>query len=176
MPKRKRDIFTVIESINNWFEASNQDSHSYSAHEGVSSGHETTGDTLNQLTVNGWVAEGQEPGTNDGSATTLSHVAPSRLHSSEGVGRPSDLEEGDVAVLRNDHQLVTGTGKAGTSQGTPAANGTPERPIAGYRPNISDLGPSLIPVPTTGTTGVEEPTGRAFWQLLKDAGYDVWGL
>ena len=44
MPKRKRDIFTVIESINDWFEASEQDTHSYSEYEGVSSGHEPTGD------------------------------------------------------------------------------------------------------------------------------------
>ena len=176
MPKRKRDIFTVIESINNWFEASNPDSHSSSAHEGVSSGHETTGDTLTQLTVNGWVAEGQKHGTNDKSATTLSHVAPSCSHSSEGVGRLAELDEGDVAVPRTDHQLVMGKGKAGTPQGAPTSNGAPKRPVDGYRPDISDLGPSLVPAPTTGTAGVEEPTGRAFWQLLKDAGYDVWGL
>ena len=133
-------------------------------------------EVLTQLTVNGWVAEGQEPGNNDGSATTLSHVAPNRLHSSDRVGHRSELGEEEVRVPRNDPQLVTGTGEVVKSQGAPTANGTEESPIGGYRPDISGSGPSLITAPTTGTTGGEEPTGRAFWQLLKDVGYDVWGL
>ena len=61
MTKRKRDIFTVIESINNWFEASEPCTNSTADHEGVSSGPEHISDLGTSIMVNGWAAERPEP-------------------------------------------------------------------------------------------------------------------
>lgn len=137
MPKRKGDVFTVIESINNWFEASEHYTHSHSEHEGVPSGPEPNSNALTKLTVNGWVAECQELGNDEGSATTLSHVAPNRSDSSNGVGCRFELVEEEATGPRSDPQLASCTGEVVKPNGAPEATDSEESPAGGYGPGIS---------------------------------------
>lgn len=176
MPKRKGDVFTVIESINNWFEANEQYTHSHSEHEGVPGGSEPNSNALTELIVNGWAAKCPEPSNDERFATTISHVAPNRSDSSDGVGCISELAEEEATCSTSDPKLVVCTGKAVKSKGAPEANDNEGDPAGGYGPGISGLVPSLIPSPATGVTGDEGLTCTAFWQLLQDADYDVWGL
>ena len=62
MTKRKRDIFTVIESINNWFEASEHSSIPTEDHQVAPIYPGPINAPSTKVTTNGWTAEGLDSG------------------------------------------------------------------------------------------------------------------
>ena len=64
MTKRKRDIFTIIESINNWLEASEPTTNTIEGSEGDTGNLGTIRTSSDSITTNGWVVEGVGPDNN----------------------------------------------------------------------------------------------------------------
>ena len=75
MTKRKRDIFIVIESINNWFKANEHYTNPTEDHEGVPSYPEPISDPVGSVTVNDWAAECLEPSNDTEPWDEVNHVA-----------------------------------------------------------------------------------------------------
>ena len=86
MTKRKRDVFTIIISINNWFEASEHYTNSTADHEGVSSGSDRITDPRTNITVNCQAAECPKPVSNTEHGDEVGHESSSCLPSSVELG------------------------------------------------------------------------------------------
>ena len=132
MTKRKRDIFTVIESINNWFDASDQYTKSTTDHEGVPIGTEHKGDALTGLTVNGWAAECSKLGNNEGVGSEVNHVSSAYSNSSDGLGVRSEVAKGAATCPPCDSQLAAGSGDAAMPKEGQGVNKGEEGLVGGY--------------------------------------------
>ena len=176
MPKRKRDIFTVIESINNWFEASAQYTTSDREHEGIPSGFEPNGEAIAESKVDGWSAEDLGANGEGGSVSTVSLVASSCPDSSGQVRTRSELAGGAANCSTLEIHLELGNNEVAKPQGVPDDHGYEGRPLAGYDPASLSPTSNLVPASDTGESGGDNLAPHAFWQVLKDAGYDIWGI
>ena len=166
MTKRKRDIFTVIKSINNWFEASEHNATASEDHEGEVCCHGTIGTSAASVTTNGWTAEGVESG-NDTEPPTCTSDSTEPGNRSEVGGHPVACPEAalPLAVVIG---YVTGPEY---SQGSGSNKGGQAN---GYKPGNADEGTSEAPGPVAAVEGERDLTIPAFWRILADTGYDVW--
>ena len=176
MPKRKRDVFTVIESINNWFEASAQYTTSDREQEGIPSRSEPKGEAIAESNVCGWSAEELGSNGDGGSVSSVSLVASNCPDRGGQVETRSELARGTANYPTLEIQLELGKNEVTEPQEVSDDHGYEGGPSAGY--DLASLRPvsNLIPAPDTGKSGGDNLGPHAFWQVLKDVGYDVWGI
>ena len=164
MTKRKRDIFTVIESINNWFEASELNTTTSDGPEGHTNHPITTQGSSNSLTVGDLGAGTSRPADHLGPSAKASHVANSPNGTGIGPGPRPEVAEPLITAPEALYPPAT------EEEHVPANGDRDEGPQpAGYRPGTEER--------TGSGPGAEEErelTIAAFWRLLADAGYDVW--
>lgn len=161
MTKRKRDVFTVIESINNWFEASENRTTSTADPEGDSSGSEHINNPGANTTVNDWAAASPETVSDAGPWEEAGHMASGNTKLEV---RP-EVAEGAATYTADGSRVSKGIGW-GTKEeeGSTGTSG----------PGSSGEDTRSIPTPGTEVAGEVDLALTAFWDVLKAAGYDVW--
>ena len=154
MTKRKRDIFTVIKSINNWFEASEHNATASEDHEGEISCLGTIGTPAASVTINGWTVEGVESGNDtEPSTCTSDNTKPGNQSEVEGHPVPCPEVAQPLAVVTG---YVTGSGY---SQGSGSDEGGQ---VNGYKPGNADKGTSEVPGLVAAVGGERDLTIPAF--------------
>ena len=160
MTKRKRDVFTVIESINNWFEASENSTTPTTDLEEKPRCFEHIRSSRSEVTVTNWAAASTEAVGGSVPWEEAGHVALSRaeLETRFEVARESTTYPAD---------------RSWVFEGTWAR--TQERPAVAGEPG--GTGGDIRSRPHLGTevVGEEDDTLTTFWDVLRAAGYDVWG-
>ena len=169
MTKRKRDSFTVIESINNWFEASEPTTNVTEGSEGEASSPKVVGTSSDPIANHIVAAELAGSISNEGPWTEAVQVVPN--HSHEGIERQPQAE---VAASSSLSPRVAAPLAATTGYGSDPG-GDQENPHRdGYQAGIGSEGTSDLPRPRTTAAVERQLTIDAFWRLLADAGYDIW--
>ena len=159
MTKRKRDVFTIIESINNWFECSDQPTVAATDSEGSHSRSEQRSSPESRATATDWAAataeavEGPLPGE-EASHVALGHTGPGVRPEGEGKEAIHPAERSRVSV-----ETVT------TKE---------ERLVTGGEPGISAEGNQPVRQQGIELTGEIEADPITFWDLCRAAGYDTW--
>ena len=165
MTKRKRDIFTVIESINNWFEASEPTTNVIEGSEGEASSPRVIGTSSDPTTNQIVAAELAGSISNEGLWTEAVQVVPNHRH--EGIERQSQAEVAASSSLSPRVAAATGYGSG--------PKGDQENSHRdGYHAGIGNEGASDLPGPRTDAEVGRQLAIDAFWRLLADAGYDIW--
>ena len=159
MTKRKRDVFTVIEAINNWFEASENPITPTTDLEGSPSCFDSGCNTESEAPVANCTVPA--PGS-VGDPVPWKELGHGSFGSAQlGVG--SEVAEKD-AIYPADESRVSGEAEAGTERG-PADIGEPGSSGEGIQP-IHQL--------DTEVKEEAEVNFASFWDVLRSAGYDVW--
>ena len=165
MTKRKRDIFTVIESINNWFESSEHCTNPSFDH-----GCSTSRSELN--TESGTSSESSCP-------VVKSHPTVGNREHEDEVGYRSPNRSPSHVGLQVEYEVAreaTNWAEDGPRLPTETEGGP------GYGKEVSnegDPGSSVLdtrlitPVVTEGADEVDVAL-TGIWRVFKDAGYDVW--
>ena len=159
MTKRKRDVLTVIESINDWFEASDTSTTPTTDLEGSFSGSELGGISAFKATTTEWEAANSET---VGDSVPWEGVSQVSLGGTE-LGTKSKVAA-DHATYLADGSRVPEVARAVTEEG-PATVSEPGRSGEDNRP-IPQLG--------TGVTREADVNPNVLWDLLRTVGYDVW--
>lgn len=183
MKKRKRDIFTFIEAVPNWFEAGEgstttsergeEDTNWAQGREGPTES--VAGDTVTE--VANW-ASGREGPVEYVAGTTVTGVA----NWASGREGPSEYVAGEVAI-RAAH-VAQGRGlvhKAGT-ENTPRSEVQPQSTLTAEvnewliatRPPDNQILTEPEPVTTVDLDDTRSRALNAFWSLFKAASYEEW--
>ena len=163
MTKRKRDIFTVIESINNWFEAGEHCTITSEASE-ASANHLVTGTTSHDpLTANRLAAEVSEPWTE------AVHVDPNCSHVMTNLNPQSEVADPLIPALD-----VSCPVTAGSRYGPVTEDLNQDNRYGGVQTTGDSLCTSETAIPGSEAERERELTITTFWRLLADAGYEVW--
>ena len=165
MTKRKRDIFTVIKSINNWFESSEHCTNPSFDH-----GCSTSRSELNT-----------ESGTSLESSYSVvrSHPTVGNWEHEDEVGYRSPNRSSSHVGLQVESEVAReATNRVGSGSRLPTeAEGGPgygKEVICEGDPRSSVLDTRLItPVVTEGADEVDVAL-TGIWRVFKDAWYDVW--
>ena len=174
MTKRKRDIFTVIESINNWFEASEHYTRPAEDHEGASSRLGPISDPTTIVTTNDWAAKCLDSGNDAEPWAEVSHVASNCPSDNNEVRVQSEVVGRLATRPKADSQLAVGIGGGTESRNRREAIRNEGSPVDGHGPVGVNEDTNLTLVPCTEVAGEGGLTLTAFWRVLEDAGYDVW--
>ena len=174
MTKRKRDIFTVIESINNWFEAGEPTTHTTEDHEGDNGNRGAIGASSDLATTNGWLEERAFPSNDPKPRPEAFQLASS--HTSAIID-PS--REAEVAAKSTSTPEVATRWAAGPSSvpGLGFDQGEGDREggqSTGYLQCTENRGIGDITGPGPDPAAERELAIKAFWRVLADAGYNVW--
>ena len=169
MTKRKRDIFTVIESINNWFEASDPTTNVTEGSEGETSGPRAVGTSSDSIVNHIVAAELTESIPNNGIWAEAAQVVPSHHH--EGIKQQPHTE---VATSSSFTPRAAAPLAAPTGYGSEPRGDQEDPHLAGYQAGIGSAGTSDLPGPRTTVAVERQLTIDVFWRLLADAGYDIW--
>lgn len=161
MKKRKRDIFTFIEAVPNWFEAGE--------------GSTTTSERGEEDT--NW-AQGREGPTESVAGDTVTEVA----NWASGREGPSEYVAGEVAIraahVAQGRGLVhkTGTENTPRSEVQPQSTLTAEvnEWLTATRPPDNQILTEPEPVTTMDLDDTRSRALNAFWSLLKAASYEEW--
>ena len=164
MTKRKRDIFTVIESINNWFEASEHNTSTSEDPEGNVNHLVANSASSDRLTVNGLSAETSRPADTLVPCAEALHVSSHPNCTSIGPGPQSEVADRLIPASEASYLSAAEVGHVPTTDDSHEG----AQP-AGYSPGTGE-----ITGPSPGAEDERELTIAAFWRLLADAGYDVW--
>ena len=165
MTKRKRDICTVIESINHWFEVGEQHTNPPSDYEGSTSGLEQTTDLRLQPEIGTSAAERDtqvaytDRGEEGGCEPPNCHIG--HVEAKEITGRSKEIPDSPS----NGYRPLTGTEVAAGYERGACPEGEPGHPS-----------PDNRRVPPAGTEEEDrpEPNLTSIWKVFHDAGYDVW--
>ena len=169
MTKRKRNIFTVIESINNKFEASAHNTSPLEDSEGDANHLVTSSTSSAQLTTNGLAAEiSRSADTSEPWAETF-YVSSHSNHSSIEPRPQAEVADRRIPTSEASYPSAVGAGYV------PAPEGS-TRDINHERVQTTGGNPSTCETtgPVPGIEKERELVIAAFWQLLADVGYDVW--
>ena len=164
MTKRKRDIFTIIESINKWFEASESNTNTLEDPEDKTNLLIANNGSSDSLTVNGLSVESSRPAEILIPGAEASHVSPHPNCTSIRPGPRSEVADPLISVSEAPYPPAAEVGHVAAT-GDSHERGQP----AGYSPGIGET-----TGPDPGPEEEGELTTTAFWKLLADAGYDVW--
>ena len=169
MTKRKRDIFTVIESINNWFEANKHDTNTSEDPEGNANHLVASSASSDPVTVNGLNAKiSRSADTLELCAEAL-HVSSHPSCTSTGPGPQSEVADCLIPASEASYPSAVGAGYVPATEGSPRDSSHEGAQPTGYSPGTGE---------TTGPGPRAEEERElviaAFWRLLADAGYDVW--
>ena len=104
MTKRKRDIFTVIESINNWFEVGEQHASTSEASEAIANHLVTGTPSSDPVTANRLVADVSEPWTD------AVHMDPNCSHINTNPNPHSEVADRMIPALDVPCPVVAGSG------------------------------------------------------------------
>ena len=124
MTKRKREILTAIESINEWFETSDPITHAAESAEG-STGWSLTNDPLPDLvTTNGWevVESGSDPNTE--LRVEAFQVVPGCGQVAADMGLAADVAASSSLQTTHYTQLAAMSGSGPATEGSPEAHDT----------------------------------------------------
>ena len=153
MTKRKRDLLTVMEAINSWFETSENP---------IAPNTDPAG-SPNNIASEGPTANCVVPAPGSVGETVrweeLGHVSPGNAQ----LGTCSEVA-GSYAIYPAGEPRVSRGTKAGTERG-PADVGNPGSSSKGIQP-IPQLGAEV--------KGEGEVSFATFWDVLRAAEYDVW--
>ena len=174
MTKQKRNIFTVIESINNWFEASEPTTNTTEGSEGEASSLRVIGTSSDPIKNHSGVVELAGSTSNEGPWTEVAQVAPSQRH--EGIERQPQAEVAASSSLspRVAAPLAAVTGYGSGPEGEHESSHQEGRQDNRYQAGIGNEGTSDLPGPCTEAEVERQLAIDAFWRLLADAGYDIW--
>lgn len=170
MTKRKASIFTVIESVPNWFSASQEDN---------------LGSVESKITPTVQVKANAEVGTSSQTVQATSAETANCVHAKLPTWPPAGGSRDSVhwSVSRKAGTTAVGDEGASTSDWpsrTEVRGGcdrvTPTGIQSVERADTGDEGLANGPSLRAGeeVLGGESPAQRAFWALLKDAGYEIW--
>ena len=157
MTKRKRELITIVDSINNWFEAGGSSTQISESPEGEAVGCSSVGTPPVQLTNQVGAEEVAGP------RTEVGQVAPSLNYEGTTGGLRSNVAARSPLNPEHLAQLAAVTGRV------PSHEGRLEGRDSGYPAVTIDL-----PCPDTGADIERQLVLDAFWQLLADAGYETW--
>ena len=152
-------MFTIIESINNWFESSDQPTAAATDFEGSYSCSEQGCSPGSQATATNWAAatteavKGPLPGEKAGHVA-LGNTSPGVR--SEAVGKE--------AIYPAEGPKVSGETMTVKEEGL----------VAGGEPGISAEGRQPVRHQGMEVTGEVEANSTTFWDVCKAVGYDVW--
>ena len=142
MTKRKRDLFTVIESINNLFETSNLTANATEGSEGETVGPRVVGTSSGPIVSPIVAAELTESIPNDGGGTEDAQVVPSHNYGGINSQPHSEVATSSSFTPRAVALLATparyGLGPGGDQEGPH---------LAGYQAGIGSTGTSDLPGP-----------------------------
>ena len=170
MPKRKRDLCTVLESINTLFESGEPTAHATEDPEGDT---DNRGASSDFATTNGWLGEGAAQGSDPESWPEAVQVASIHTHVTTYPSREAEVTATTLtpevatrwaAEPSGVPGLVSDQGEGDREGGQPA----------GYIQGTRDRSINEVTGPGLGTEAERELVISAFWRLLADAGYDVW--
>lgn len=156
MTKRKSSVLTVVESALNWLVATN---HSPTHTElGPESAQPAPNSPGAPIVTEGW-SEGRQRAADgtEGEVDLVDHSGP-------------ETEAGNWALVGS----RTATGPEGTNHSW-EADPTGEMVAEVAEPSYLEVAADLVPPPLAELEYSEEEVRQAFWELLKTAGYDVWG-
>ena len=170
MPKRKRDLCTVIESINTLFGSGEPTAYATEDHEGDTGNRGASSDFA---TTYGWLGEGAAQGSDQESRSEAVQLASIHTHVSTYPSR-----EAEVAATTLTPEVATrwAAGPSGVP-GLVSDQGEGDREggqPAGYIHGTGNRGINEVTGPSLGTEAERELVISAFWRLLADAGHDVW--
>ena len=152
-------MFTVIEAINNWFEASENPITPTTDPEGSHSCSDSGCNTESEAPVANWTVPASE---SVGDPVPWKELGHGSLGNTQ-LGISSEVAEKD-AIYPADEPRVSGEAEAGTKRG-PADVGEPSSSGEGIQP---------IPQLDTEVKGEADVNFATFWDVLRSAGYDVW--
>ena len=148
MTKHKRDIFTVIESINNWFEASEPTTNTKGSE--VAIGNLGTIDTSSDsIMTNGWVVEGVGPDNDAEPWTEAVQLASNRNHRGTDLGLKAEVAASSIPKPKVSTQWAA---VPGSVPGPKVSQGNGDREggqANGYPQGTVDEGTSDITGPGT---------------------------
>ena len=174
MTKRKRDIFTVIESINNWFEASEPTTNTFEGPEGDTGCLGTIGTSSDHLTTNGWDAEGAGSDNDSEPWTEAAQVAPNHTHEGTGLRPRSEVAASSSPSPKVSPPLTAETGCIPGPEDRQRGCNREGVQATGYHPDAVGESTSEITGPSIEPGEERDLPINAFWRVLADAGYDVW--
>ena len=157
MTKRKRELITIVDSINHWFEAGGSNTQTSESPKRETVSCSTVSTLLVQPTNQSGVEEVVVP------RTEVEQVVPGLSYEGTTGGLRSDVATKTPINLGHPAQLAAVTGRG------PDHEGRTEGRDSGYPAGTSDL-----PGPSTGAETERQLVLEAFWQLLADAGYETW--
>ena len=174
MTKRKRDIFTVIESINNRFEASEHYASPIEDHKGSPSCLGPLNTQATKVTTNGWTAEGLDSGNDAEPWTKDIHVASNYTSDNTDIRTQSEVAVSSATRSKADSQLAGRIGEGTDPEDSPGVCSDGGSPADGHNPVSGDDDINEPPVTGTEVQGEGDLTLTSFWRVLADVGYDVW--
>ena len=146
MTKRKRDIFTVIESINNWFEASAHNTSPLEDSKGDANHLVTSSASSDQVTANGLAVEISRSANTSEPWAEAFYVSSHSNRSSIGSGPQAEVADRLIPASEALHPPAVGAGSyqhPRVAKGISATNGF--RPLgitrAPARQPVQSLGP-----------------------------------
>ena len=165
MTKRKRDIFTVIESINIWFEANEHCTDFPPNNEGSAIGSDLNTELGANPEINCPAVGSRPPVGNQGHNGEVGYGFPDGSPSHVGVKVESEVAAEAANRAANGSRLVA------------RAEGIPE-----YEKGVTSedgpgsSGPDTLLITPAVTEEVNEVDSglTGIWMVFKDAGYDVW--
>ena len=174
MTKRKRDIFTVIESINNWFEASDPTTNTTEDPKGDTGNLGTIGTSSDSITTNGWVVEGAGPDNDAEPWAEAVQLGSNHTHGGTDLGLEAEVAASSILAPEASTQWAA---RPGSVPGLEVIQGEGDREggqTTGYPQGTVNEGISDITGPGPEPEVERELAIKAFWRVLADAGYDVW--
>lgn len=174
MSKRKRDLCTVIESINTLFEAGEPTAHATEDPEGDTGNRGAIGTSSDFSSTNGWLEERPVPRNDPEPRPEAVQLASIHTH----VSTDPSLEA-EVAARSTLTPEVATRWAAGPSSVPGLGFDQGEGDREGGQPTgclqvTENRGINEITGPCLEPEAERELVIRAFWRLLADAGYDVW--
>ena len=171
MTKRKRDIFTIIESINNWLEASEPTTNTIEGSEGDTGNLGTIHTSSDSITTNGWVVEGVGPDNNAKPWTEAVQLASNRNHGGTDLGLKVEVAANSIPEPKVSTQWAA---VSGSVPGPEVSQGNGDREggqATEYPQGTVDNGTNNITRPGTEPEVERELAIKAFWRVLADAKY-----
>ena len=169
MTKRKRDIFTVIESINNSFEASEHNTNTSEDPEGNVNHLVVNSVSSDPVTVNGLNAEISRSADTLVPCAEALHVSSHPSCTSIGRGPQSEVADRLIPASEASYPSAAGAGHVPATEGSPRDDSHEGAQPTGYSPGTGET-----TGPRPGAEDERELTIAAFWRLLAEYGYDIW--
>ena len=171
MTKRKSNIFTVAESVTNWFEASNHNPISTKENEEVVSRPGSSRAPVARTAINRWAADPLEVISDSEPRVVVGKGCVNWAEANAGSTVRSEVGTGTTTwPVANNQSAVGIEGVVDCWEDSKAEGGTGDGAELGSPGGVADL----TSTPSAEVAEGDTRTPAAFWRLLKDAGYEDW--